>query len=277
VVVSPRYRSFFPPASSTDASFAVIGLGDVTLPPQSSRLKSPFLLWSVQFIYTSCSLLIWLVQGQAPSGMPGEGGGSGKKDQKDQQPQKKKWEPPLPTRVGKKKKRGPDAASKLPPVFPTTRCRLRLLKQERIKDYMLMEEVFIQNQERLKPESAREEKNEEDRTKVDDLRGTPMAVGTLEEIIDDDHAIISTASGPEFYVSIMSFVDKDLLEPGCQVLLHHKSQAVVGVLQDDTDPMVRIMKLDKAPTESYADVGGLEQQIQEIKVCLSQLHRWLAF
>lgn len=26
------------------------------------------------------------------------------------------------------------------------------------------------------------------------------------------------------------------------------------------------MKLDKAPTESYADIGGLEQQIQEIKV-----------
>jgi len=36
-----------------------------------------------------------------------------------------------------------------------------------------------------------------------------MAVGTMEEIIDDDHAIISTASGPEFYVSIMSFVDKE--------------------------------------------------------------------
>jgi ATP-dependent 26S proteasome regulatory subunit len=41
---------------------------------------------------------------------------------------------------------------------------------------------------------------------------------------------------------------------------------VVGVLQDDTDPMVSVMKLEKAPTESYADVGGLEQQIQEIKV-----------
>ena len=93
-----------------------------------------------------------------------------------------------------------------------------------------------------------------------------MAIGTLEEIIDDDYAIISTTSGPEFYVAIMSYVDKDLLEPGCTVLLHHKTQSVVGVLQDDTDPAVTIMKLDKAPTESYADVGGLEQQIQEIKV-----------
>jgi len=193
-------------------------------------------------------------------------GGAPPNDKDKKEPAKKKWEPPLPTRVGKKKRKGPTAASKLPAVFPTTRCHLKLLKMERIKDYLLLEEEFIQNQERLKPEETREEKNEEDRSKVDDLRGSPMAVGTLEEIIDDDHAIISTASGPESYVSIMSYVDKDLLEPGCQVLLHHKTQAVVGVLQDDADPLVNIMKLDKAPTESYADVGGLESQIQEIKV-----------
>jgi len=206
--------------------------------------------------------------GNAPSGLPpgaGQNPGGNDKD-KSKEPPKKKWEPPLPTRVGKKKKRkGPSAASKLPPVYPATRCRLKLLKQERIKDYLLLEEEFITNQDRMRPEATREEKNEEDRSRVDDLRGTPMAVGTMEEIVDDDHAIVSTASGPENYVSIMSFVDKDLLEPGCQVLLHHKTQAIVGVLQDDADPLVNIMKLDKAPTESYADVGGLESQIQEIK------------
>ncbi|KAF9585993.1 ATPase of 26S proteasome regulatory subunit 4 [Lunasporangiospora selenospora] len=180
----------------------------------------------------------------------------------DKEP-KKKWEPPLPTRVGKKKlKKGPDASSKLPAVFPTTRCRLKMLKMERIKDYLLMEEEFVVNQERLKPQ---EEKTQEERSKVDDLRGTPMSVGTLEEIIDDDHAIISTSNGPEYYVSILSFVDKDLLEPGCSVLLHHKTMSVIGVLADDTDPMVSVMKLEKAPTESYADIGGLETQIQEIK------------
>ncbi|PSS36906.1 hypothetical protein EW026_g5081 [Hermanssonia centrifuga] len=197
------------------------------------------------------------------------GGAPGKQPPKDgekkDEPQKKKWEPPVPTRVGRRKKKGPSASSKLPPVYPTTRCRLRLLKMDRIKDYLLLEEEFIGNQERLKPETASQDKNEEDRTKVDDLRGSPMAVGTLEEIIDDDHAIVSTASGPEYYVSIMSFVDKDMLEPGCSVLLHNKTNAVIGVLADDADPMVTVMKLDKAPTESYADIGGLEQQIQEIK------------
>ena len=49
-----------------------------------------------------------------------------------------------------------------------------------------------------------------------------MAVGTLEEIIDENHAIVSTSVGSEYYVVIMSFVDKDLLEPGCTVLLNHK-------------------------------------------------------
>ncbi|GMR57865.1 hypothetical protein PMAYCL1PPCAC_28060, partial [Pristionchus mayeri] len=182
----------------------------------------------------------------------------------DKDKKKKKYEAPIPTRIGKRKKgsKGPDTASKLPAVTPHSRCRLKLLKSERIKDYLLMEQEFIQNQERLKPQ---EERQEEERAKVDELRGTPMAVGSLEEIIDDHHAIVSTNVGSEHYVNILSFVDKEQLEPGCSVLLNHKTHAVIGVLSDDTDPMVSVMKLEKAPQETYADVGGLDQQIQEIK------------
>uniref|UniRef100_A0A2I3TQ17 AAA+ ATPase domain-containing protein n=1 Tax=Pan troglodytes TaxID=9598 RepID=A0A2I3TQ17_PANTR len=135
-------------------------------------------------------------------------------------------------KVGKKKKKtkGPDAASKLPLVTPHTQCQLKLLK-----------------------------------SKVDDLRGTPMSVGILEEIIDDNHAIVSTSVGSEHYVSILSFVDKDLLEPGCSVRLNHKVHTMIGVLMDDMDPLVTVMKVEKAPQETYADTGGLDNQIQEIK------------
>ena len=196
--------------------------------------------------------------GQAPSGgAPGRGQN---RDEKKEQP--KKWEPPLPTHIGKRKKTSGGAAAKLPAVYPTTRSRLKLLKMERIKDHLLLEEEFVQNQDSLRP---KDDRNAEERTRVDDIRGSPMVVGTLEEIIDDEHAIVSSAIGPEYYVGIMSFVDKDLLEPGCSVLLHHKTMAVIGVLSDDTDPMVSVMKLDKAPSESYTDIGGLEEQIQEIK------------
>lgn len=106
---------------------------------------------------------------------------------------------------------------------------------ERIKDYLLLEEELLQNQNRLKPQEEREEVlteiygfsnilfQQEERVQVEELRGTPMAVGNLEEIIDDNHAIVSTSVGPEYYVTILSFVDKDELEPGCTVLLHHKA------------------------------------------------------
>lgn len=148
---------------------------------------------------------------------------------------------------------------------------------QRIHDHLLLEEEFVENQERLRkakaakdatgpaPDLDAPDRMADERGRVDDTRGSPMGVGTLEEMIDDDHAIVSSTTGPEYYVSIMSFVDKDLLEPGASVLLHHKSVSIVGVLTDDTDPAVNVMKLDKAPTESYADIGGLEQQIQEVR------------
>lgn len=150
---------------------------------------------------------------------------------------------------------------------------------QRVHDHLLLEEEYVENQERIRKAKARNDmtpqtaggdsdaldRNADERGKVDDMRGSPMGVGNLEEMIDDDHAIVSSATGPEYYVSIMSFVDKDLLEPGASILLHHKSVSVVGVLTDDADPLVSVMKLDKAPTESYADIGGLENQIQEVR------------
>ena len=66
--------------------------------------------------------------------------------------------------------------------------------------------------------------------KIEALRGTPMKVGDMEEIIDDDHAIVAPHAGLEYYTPILSIVDKDQLEPGCSVLLHDKLFSTVGIL-----------------------------------------------
>lgn len=175
---------------------------------------------------------------------------------------------PLPyyhsCRVGKKKKKAKGAAglAKLPKVFPTVKCKLRQMKLERIKDFLLMEREFIANQEVLRPKAERET---QERDRVDELRGDPLQVGNLEEMIDDNHCIVSTPNGPEYYVNILSIVDSDSLEPGSSVLLHNKTMSVVGMLGEEADPMVSVMKVEKAPLESYADIGGLEKQVQEMK------------
>lgn len=220
--------------------------------------------------------------GNQQSGLGGNPPGGDDKDAKDKKKKNKpKYEPPPrpTTRIGRKKRKaaGPNASAKLPQIYPTARCKLRYLRMQRIHDHLLLEEEYVENQERLrKAKDVKEgsapvanaegpDAHADERGRVDDMRGSPMGVGTLEEMIDDDHAIVSSTTGPEYYVSIMSFVDKDLLEPGASVLLHHKSVSIVGVLTDDTDPLVTVMKLDKAPTESYADIGGLESQIQEVR------------
>ena len=184
-----------------------------------------------------------------------------KKD-KDKKKQFKKIEPSL-VKLGKKnkKKKGVDTASKLPTITPNTKCLLRMRKYERLKDYLLMEEEYLKTQQANKTE---DQNAEEEKTSIDLLRGTPVTIGTLEEIITEDQAIISVGSG-EYYVKILSIVDKEQLELGCSVLLRGNTHHIVGVLADEADPLLNVMKVDKAPTETYGDVGGLDTQIREIK------------
>jgi 26S proteasome regulatory subunit T2 len=166
--------------------------------------------------------------------------------------------------LGKKKKRkkGVDIAAKLPNVTPISKCLLRMRKYERIKDYLLMEEEFVKSQSKYKTE---DEKAEEEKNLIDLIRGSPISIGTLEEIINEEYAIISVGSS-EYYVRMLSIVDKEQLELGCSVLLRSEGYHITGVLADEADPLLNVMKVDKAPTETYADIGGLENQIRDIKV-----------
>ena len=187
---------------------------------------------------------------------------SGNRSFGNRKEEKRKWEPPVPPTIGKKKKRkGIESAARLPRIFPVKVCKLKALRLARVKDYLLMEEEFINaftDGTQTMPAMV-----EEEHAKVRQLQGMPLQVATLEEMVDDQHAIVSTIG--EHYVPVMSFVDKESIEPGCSVLVHNKTNAVVGVASDDVDPLVGVMKVEKCPLESYADIGGLEEQIQEVK------------
>jgi len=208
--------------------------------------------------------------GNMPPGMGGDAAGGssgGNGDNKDKdadaaKKKKKRFEPRPSTRQGRRRRRkGPTGLNKTPTITPSQKCKLRLLKLDRVKDFLLLEQEFIRNQDVFRTE----ERDQEEREKLEELRGSPLGVGSLEELIDDNHCIVSSSVGPEYYVNILSSVNQDLLEPGSSILLHNKTMSVVGILTDDTDPMVSVMKVEKAPLETYGDIGGLEDQIQEIK------------
>ena len=74
--------------------------------------------------------------------------------------------------------------------------------------------------------------------------GRRLQSSFAEDLQRCSHAIVSTSTGPEYYVNVHSIVDKGQLEPGCSVLLHSKVLSVVGLLSDEADPMVSVMKVE---------------------------------
>lgn len=160
----------------------------------------------------------------------------------------------------KKKARGASQAIKIPNISPTSRCLLREMRLERVHDYMKLEQDYVQAKE-----SRWGDREDKLNAVVAELQGSPLTVGSLKELIDDTHGIVSSNVGPDHYVPILSIVDPELLCADANVLLHHKTMAIVGVLEDDADPLISVMKVDKAPLECYKDIGGLDKQIQEIK------------
>lgn len=41
-----------------------------------------------------------------------------------------------------------------------------------------------------------------------------------------------------------------------------QTSSIVGILSDEVDPLISVMRVEKAPLETYGDIGGLEKQIQ---------------
>jgi 26S proteasome regulatory subunit T3 len=78
-------------------------------------------------------------------------------------------------------------------------------------------------------------------------------------------------------VKILSTVDRELLKPNTTVALHRHSSAIVDVLPPEADSTIPILADAEKPNVTYADVGGLDIQKQEIRetVELPLLHKEL--
>lgn len=96
---------------------------------------------------------------------------------------------------------------------------------------------------------------------VKSIQSVPLLVGNFVEMIDSDYAIIEC--GTPSLVRVMRTIDRHLLKPNTSVALHKHSQALVDVLPPEGTTAVQIVQ--NPPDISYADIGGLDMQKQEIK------------
>jgi len=105
------------------------------------------------------------------------------------------------------------------------------------------------------------------RNEIDRLREPPLVSATIIDFLDDKgRAIVKSSTGPSFVVNASRKVKNEKLTPGMRVALNQRTFAIMEVLPTKLDPFVKGMEvIDSIPDISYQDVGGLEEQIQEVR------------
>lgn len=131
--------------------------------------------------------------------------------------------------------------------------------EEELRLLSIEEEYILEDTRNLHRELLRA------REEIKRIKSTPLVIGQFQELIDADHAIISSTAGSNYFVRVLSTLNRELLTTGCSVALHRHSHAIVEILPPESDSTVQSAAMVEKPDISYADVGGLDIQKQEIR------------
>ncbi|MFC6951337.1 proteasome-activating nucleotidase Pan1 [Halorubellus litoreus] len=95
------------------------------------------------------------------------------------------------------------------------------------------------------------------------LKQSPLFVATIQEVTDDGVIIKQHGNNQEALTEVTDEMKEDL-EPDDRVAVNN-SLSIVKELSSETDVRARVMEVTKSPEVSYADIGGLEEQMQEVR------------
>jgi len=108
-----------------------------------------------------------------------------------------------------------------------------------------------------------EEKRTEDALKA--LQTAGQMIGEVLKQLTEEKFIVKASSGPRYVVGCRSAINKSLLKTGDRVSLDYTTLTIMRRLPREVDPMVFKM-LDEDPGNvSYKSIGGLNEQIREIR------------
>lgn len=119
-------------------------------------------------------------------------------------------------------------------------------------------------QELLKEKIALQRDLEHYKSEVARLLSPPLIEAVVLEVLDDGRVVVKSSTGPNLIVSVAAGVDIDSLRPGTVVALNNRASAIVEVLPNRFDPMVKSMEVIEKPNVTFSDIGGLHDQIREV-------------
>lgn len=130
-----------------------------------------------------------------------------------------------------------------------------------------MELELIQVQEDYIKEEQRNLKKEfiHAQEEVKRIKAVPLVIGQFLEAVDENNGIVASTTGSNYYVRVLSTIDREQLKPSSSVALHKQSNCLVDLVPPEADSTISMLSPDERPDVNYSDIGGLDMQKQEIR------------
>ncbi|KAE8057166.1 hypothetical protein FH972_013878 [Carpinus fangiana] len=131
----------------------------------------------------------------------------------------------------------------------------------------LLQHKELESRVRSVRENLRASKKEFNKTEDDlkSLQSVGQIIGEVLRPLDNERLIVKASSGPRYVVGCRSKVDKEKLTAGTRVVLDMTTLTIMRALPREVDPVVYNMLHEDPGNISYSAVGGLSDQIRELR------------
>ena len=103
------------------------------------------------------------------------------------------------------------------------------------------------------------------RNELERLKSPPLIIGSIKDVLPNNRVVVKSSTGPDFVVSVSEYVPESDLVVGSRVSLNKQTLSVMDVLPLPVDPVVSGAEIIDKPDVTYDDVGGLKQQMLELR------------
>ncbi len=95
------------------------------------------------------------------------------------------------------------------------------------------------------------------------LKQSPLFIATVQEITEDGVVIKQHGNNQEALTEVTQEL-REALGPDDRVAVNN-SLSIVRILDAETDVRARVMQVDHQPNVGYEDIGGIDDQIEEVR------------
>lgn len=136
----------------------------------------------------------------------------------------------------------------------------KLQELNKYLEFLTIQEEYIkEDQIKLKREEVRSKEE------LKRIQAVPLVVGHFVEMIDENHGLVTSTGGTNYYVRVLSTIDREKLKVSTSIAMHRHSYSVVDILPSESDAAIQMMQVQEKPDVSFSDIGGLDTQKQELK------------